>query len=30
MTEKEVLEKLDFFKQAIQKLKEERDFWKDF
>lgn len=29
MTEKEVLEKLDFFKQAIQKLKEERDFWKE-
>lgn len=29
MTEKEVLEKLDFFKQAIQKLKEERNFWKE-
>lgn len=29
MTEKEVLEKLDFFKQAIQKLKEELDFWKE-
>jgi ABC-type phosphate transport system auxiliary subunit len=29
MTEKEVLEKLDFFKQAIQKLKEERDYWKE-
>jgi hypothetical protein len=27
MTEKEVLDKLDFFKQAIQKLKEERDYW---
>ena len=29
MTEKEVLGKLDFFKQAIQKLKEERDYWKE-
>jgi len=29
MTEKEVLDKLDFFKQAIQKLKEERDYWKE-
>ena len=29
MTEKEVLEKLDFFKQAIRKLKEERDYWKE-
>jgi chromosome segregation ATPase len=29
MTEKEVLEKLDFFKQAIQKLKEERDYWRE-
>ena len=29
MTEKEVLEKLDFFKQAIQKLKKERNFWKE-
>ena len=29
MTEKEVLEILDFFKQAIQKLKEERDYWKE-
>ena len=29
MTEKEVLGKLDFFKQAIQKLKEELDYWKE-
>ena len=29
MTESEVLEKLDFFKQAIQKLKEELEYWKE-
>ena len=29
MTEKEVLGKLEVFKQAIQKLKEERDYWKE-
>lgn len=29
MTEKVVLEKLEFFKQAIQKLMEERDYWKE-
>lgn len=29
MTEKEVLGKLEVFKQAIQKLKDERDYWKE-